>query len=70
MNATAANGVLAKRIGAGKSTSIKAYLFYDGSPANVTTKKLDALKECKLNIEFTATPQTTQQTANAADTED
>ena len=66
VNATATDGVLVNKIGAGKSTQLKAYLFYDGSQISVTTEKLDVLKECNLNIEFTATPQNTQQTANSA----
>ena len=62
------NGVLASTISAGpdNAVTVKAYVFYDGSQEKVTTNKLDALKECNLNIEFSATPVNTQgKTADA-----
>lgn len=55
-------GILASTIAAGNEVVVNAYVFYDGSDADVYTDNLDALKDGSLTITFTATPVNTQGT--------
>ncbi len=57
---TATNGVLADKIGAGKSVDVTAYVFYDGSQDNVNTTNIANLTDCNVKLTFTATPVNTQ----------
>ena len=57
---TAADGVLSADIVAGTSVDIKAYVFYDGSQKNVKTTNYANLKNCNVELSFTATPVNTQ----------
>ena len=57
---TATDGVLSANIAAGSSEEIKAYVFYDGSQENVKTTNITNLKNCNVELSFTATPVNTQ----------
>lgn len=57
---TATDGVLSTTIGAGSSVEIKAYVFYDGSQGDVKTTNYANLKNCNVELSFTATPVNTQ----------
>ena len=57
---TATDGVLSANIAAGSSEEIKAYVFYDGSEENVKTTNYANLKNCNVELSFTATPVNTQ----------
>lgn len=57
---TATDGVLSAKIAAGSSEEINAYVFYDGSQENVKTTNIANLKNCNVELSFTATPVNTQ----------
>ena len=57
---TATDGVLSANIDAGSSKEINAYVFYDGSQENVKTTNIANLKNCNVELSFTATPVNTQ----------
>ena len=60
-------GILAASIDAGDEVTVEAYVFYDGSDAQVKTTQIDALGTGGLTITFTATPVNTQGTEVDAD---
>lgn len=63
IDCTATDGILAATIAKGKSVDVEAYVFYDGSEANVKTSNITNLKDCNVTLTFTATPMNTQGTA-------
>ena len=52
------NGILASKVSKDDEQTVEVYVYYDGADTNVNSDNLANLKDCGVNITFTATPVT------------
>ena len=58
LSGQANGGVLADTVTKGTDQTVEVYVYYDGADTNVYSDNLADLKDCGVNITFTATPVT------------
>lgn len=63
LSGQAADGILADMVDKDNEQTVEVYVYYDGADINVYSDNLADLKDCGVNITFTATPETHGATA-------